>query len=52
MRKSIKFKDDYLDLGHDMEDFKAKVRVAIEFQIVLCNFKISKRVDAIKTYFF
>lgn len=52
MRKSIKFKDDYPDLGHYMDDFKAKIKVAIEFQMILCNFKTLKRVDAIKTYFF
>lgn len=51
MRKFAKVKGDYLDLRHDVDDFKAEVRVVVEFQLVLRNFKVSKRVDVVKVYF-
>lgn len=52
VHKSAKVKGDYPDLRNDIDNFKAKARVAIEFQIVLCNFKALKRIDAVKAYFF
>lgn len=48
--KSANIKGNYQDSRHDVNDFKTKIRVAIEFQVVLCDFKVSKRVDAIKVY--
>lgn len=52
VRKFAKVKGDYPDLGYDMDDFKAGTRLALEFQLVLCNFKVSKRVNAVKAYSF
>lgn len=52
VRKSAKVKGDYPDPGHDVDDFKAGARVAVEFQIVSRNFKASKRINAVKAYFF
>lgn len=52
MRKFANVKGDYPDPRHDVDDFKSGARIAIEFQVVLHNFKVSKRVDAIKAYFF
>ena len=52
VRKSAKVKGDYPDPGHDVDDFKAGARVAVEFQIVSRNFKASKRIDAVKAYSF
>ena len=52
MCKSVKVKSDYSDLGYDVNDFKAGARVAVEFQIVLRNFRISKKIDAVKAYSF
>ena len=52
MRKSAKVKDDYLNPEYNVDDFKAGTRVAVEFQIVLHNFKASKRIDAVKAYSF
>ena len=43
---------DYPGPGHDVNNFKSGATVAIKFQILLQNFKASKKVDAIKTYSF
>ena len=50
--KSAKIKGDYSDLGYDVDDFKIGAMVAVEFQLVLRNFKASKKVDAVKVYSF
>lgn len=39
-------------LGHNVNDFKSSVIVAVEFQILLCNFKAFKKVDDVKAYLF
>lgn len=52
MRKSANVKGDYPDPRNDVDDFKAGARIAMEFYLVLYNFKVSKRVDTIKTYSF
>lgn len=52
VRNSVKIKGNYLDPRHDVDDFKAKARVAMEFWEVLCNFKTSERINTIKAYFF
>lgn len=51
-QKSAKVKDDYPDLGYDVDDFKTKARIAVEFQLVSRNFKKLKKIDVIKAYFF
>ncbi len=40
------------DPGHNIDDFKAGAIVAVEFQILLRNFKASKKVDVVKAYLF
>ena len=52
IRKSAKVKGDYPDPGHDVSDFKAGARKAVEFQIGSRNFKASKRIDIVKAYSF
>lgn len=43
---------DFPDSGYDIDDFKAGVIVAVEFQILLHNFKISKKINTVKVYSF
>lgn len=50
--ESTKVKSDYVDSKHDIDDFKIKIKIAIEFQLVFCNFKTSKKINAIKVYYF
>lgn len=52
IHKSAKVTSEYLDLRHDTDDFNAKARVTIEFQAVLYNFKVLKRINAVKAYIF
>ena len=52
MHISVKVKSDYLDLGHDVDNVKVEARVAVNFQVVLRNFKILKRIDIDKAYYF
>ncbi len=42
----------YPNPGHDVDDFKNSSRVVVEFEIMSRNFKASKKVDAIKAFFF
>lgn len=47
-----KIKGEYPDRGHDVDNFKAEAMVAMKFQLVLKNFKASKKIDAMEVYFF
>lgn len=47
-----KVKGNYLDLGYDVNDFKAGATIAVEFQLILRNFKTSKKINVIKVYLF
>ncbi len=40
------------DPGHNVDDFKARATMAVKFQILLYNFKASKKVDVVKAYLF
>lgn len=50
--KSVDVNSDFPNLGHDVNDFKLGTIVAVEFQIVLHNFKASKKVEAVIVYSF
>lgn len=52
MHESTEIEDDYSDLGHDIDDFKAKTKIAIKFQLIFHKFKISKKINTIKAYSF
>ncbi len=52
VRKTTNVDADYLNPGHDVDDFKNGLRVAIGFQIVSRNFKASKKVDVVKAFSF
>lgn len=43
---------DFCDLEHNMDDFNVRAIIAVEFQIMLRNFKVSKKIDVIKVYLF
>lgn len=36
-------KDKYLDPKYNIDNFKAKIKVVIEFQLILKNFKVFKK---------
>ena len=50
--ESADISSDFLDPGHDVDDFKLGATMAIEFQIFSRNFKVSKKVDAVNAYLF
>lgn len=52
MREKTGVKRDYLRPGHDVDNFKAIARVAIEFQINSQNFKATKKINTVKAYLF
>lgn len=52
VHEKMRVKRDYPDLNHNVDNFKVGVKVAIKFQINLQNFKTTKKIDTIKTYFF
>lgn len=52
MHKFTKIKSDYPDSRHGINDFTARTRVAIKFQLVFYDFKTLKKIDTVKTYFF
>lgn len=52
VRKTTDMDADYPNPGHDVDDFKNGSKVAVEFQIMSRNFKASKKVDAVKAFFF
>lgn len=47
-----KVKGEYLDSGHDVDNFKARAIIAVEFQLVSKNFKVSKKTNNVKIYLF
>lgn len=50
--KSTKVKDNYPDSRHNVNKFKEGVIIAVEFQLVLRNFKASKKINIVKNYLF
>ena len=50
--KSADVNNDFSNLRHIVNDFYLGMIVAVEFQILSCNFKAFKKVDNIKTYSF
>lgn len=42
----------YSNPRHNVNNFKSDAIIAVEFQILLQNFKVSKKFDIIKTYSF
>lgn len=42
----------YPDPKHNVDNFKARARVAVEFQLLSRNFKASRKIDAVKDYSF
>lgn len=52
IHKSNKIKDNYLDLRHNVNNFKAGIMVAVKFELVLRYFNIYKQLDIVKTYLF
>lgn len=49
---SIDVKSNYSDLEYNVNDFKSDAIVPIKFQILLQNFKMSKKIDGVKVYLF
>lgn len=52
VREAAGVEGDYPNPGHDVDDFKAGARVAVEFQLYSRNFKATKNIDAVKAYSF
>lgn len=52
IHKSINLKKDFLDSDHDVDDFKVRARIAMEFSLILRNFKAFKKIESIKANFF
>ncbi len=50
--ESANVSSEFPDVGHNVNNFKARATVVVEFQILLHNFKASKKVDAVKAYLF
>lgn len=50
--KLANINSNFLDVGHNDNDFKSNIIVVMEFEILLYKFKASKKVDVIKTYLF
>lgn len=44
--------NNYPKSGHNIDNFKSGATVTIKFQILLQNFKVSKKVDIVKVYLF
>lgn len=43
---------DYPNPGYDIDNIKAIAKVTVEFQVNSRNFKVSKKIDIVKTYLF
>ncbi len=43
---------DFPNPGHNIDNFKVEAIIAIKFQILLLNFKTSKKIDTMRTYLF
>lgn len=52
VRGSADVNSNYPDLGYDIDNCKLGATMTVEFQILLQNFKASKKVDVIKAYSF
>lgn len=50
--KSADINTDFPNLGHKFNNFNFGATIAMEFQILSCNFKASKKVDIVKAYSF
>lgn len=44
--------ENYPNPGHDVDNFNAGAKVAMEFQVNSRNFKASKKIDVVKAYLF
>lgn len=44
--------NDFSNPGYNIDNFKVEITIIIEFQILLPNFKASKKIDAVKVYLF
>lgn len=42
----------YSNLDYNVKNFKAEVKVTVEFQVNFGYFKASKKIDIVKTYLF
>ena len=52
VQDSANVSNDFLKPGHNVDNFKARITVAVEFQVLLQNFKASKKIDGVKMYLF
>lgn len=52
VKGSADINSNYPDPRYNVDNFKSGATVAIEFQILLRNFKASKKVDVVKAYSF
>ncbi len=52
LKRSADVNSDYPDPKHDVDNFKLSATVVVEFPILLQNYKVSKKVDAVKEYLF
>lgn len=50
--EKVRVNGDYPNPGHDINNFKAGAKVAIEFQVNSRNFKANKKIDVMKAYLF
>ena len=48
--ESADVSSDFPNLGYNIDNFKAGTTVVIEFQVLLQNFKASKKINAVKWY--
>lgn len=48
----VDMSSDFFDLGYKVDNFKTMAIIIVEFQILLQNFKVSKKIDIVKTYLF
>lgn len=49
---SAKVEDDFPDPEYNVDDVKVRATAAVEFQLVLRNFKTSKKINIMKAYLF
>lgn len=48
----MEIEKNYLNLAYDVDNFKARAKVAVKFQVNSRNFKTNKKIDALKIYLF
>ena len=51
-RKSADINSNFPNPGHNVNDFKSSAIIAVEYQILLRNFKAFKKVNIVKAYSF